>query len=170
MNLTGAITTNWTAGHTENVTLSADLRRYLRASQWTSIALRVQARASEGADPQRFAMGGPYSLRGYPTRSIFGTRYYLMNAEYRFPLFERLRLGVPLDGFELPGIEAALFADAGNAWEKFEPMPGLRGSFGVGFRMNLGGYFVLRYDVARRTDFKNVIPGWERQFYVGFDY
>jgi outer membrane protein assembly factor BamA len=93
---------------------------------------------------------------------------YLANAEYRFPLFDRLVLGP--GALELPGIEGAVFADAGNAWEKFEKLPRPLGSFGLGLRMSLGGYFVLRYDLARRTDFQRVKPGWEREFYVGFDY
>ncbi len=169
-NLTGALTTNWNNGRTENVMASADLRRYLRMSQWTTIALRLQSRVSSGADPQRFALGGSYSLRGYGRRSIYGTRMYLVNAEYRFPLFDRLVLGVPLQSLELPGIEGAVFADAGNAWEKFEKFPRPKGSFGLGLRMSLGGYFVLRYDLARQTDFQRVKPGWEREFYVGFDY
>ncbi|HMI31479.1 MAG TPA: hypothetical protein VK527_07040, partial [Candidatus Limnocylindrales bacterium] len=59
-NLTGALTTNWNNGRTENVMVSADLRRYLRTSQWTTVALRLQSRMSSGADPQRFAMGGSY--------------------------------------------------------------------------------------------------------------
>jgi len=167
-NLTGALTTNWNNGRTENMMVSADLRRYLRTSQWTTVALRMQTRVSTGADPQRFAMGGSYSLRGYGRRSLYGTRMYLMNAEYRFPLFDRLILGVPR--LELPGIEGAVFADAGNAWEKFERFPRPKGSFGLGLRMSLGGYFVLRYDLARQTDFNRVKPGWEREFYVGFDY
>jgi outer membrane protein assembly factor BamA len=115
-------------------------------------------------------MGGSYSLRGYGRRSIYGTRMFLMNAEYRFPLFDRLVLGVPLRSLELPGIEGAVFADAGNAWEKWERFPRPKGSFGLGLRMSLGGYFVLRYDLARQTDFDTVKPGWEREFYVGFDY
>ncbi len=169
-NLTAALTTNWNNGRTENVMASADLRRYLRMSQWTTVALRLQSRVSSGADPQRFAMGGSYSLRGYGRRSIYGTRMYLFNAEYRFPLFDRLVLGVPLQSLELPGIEGAVFADAGNAWEKFEKFPRPKGSFGLGLRMSLGGFFVLRYDLARQTDFQKVRPGWEREFYVGFDY
>ena len=167
-NLTAALTTNWNNYRTENVMASADLRRYLRTSQWTTIALRLQGRVSSGADPQRFAMGGSYSLRGYGRRSIYGTRMYLANAEYRFPLFDRLVLGIP--PVELPGIEGAVFADAGNAWEKFEKFPRPKGSFGLGLRMSLGGYFVLRYDLARQTDFQSIKPGWEREFYVGFDY
>ncbi|HKW50221.1 MAG TPA: hypothetical protein VJQ53_00650, partial [Candidatus Eisenbacteria bacterium] len=62
------------------------------------------------------------------------------------------------------------FADAGTAWEKFESMPRPKGSFGIGLRMNLLGYMVLRYDFAKRTDFERVQPGWEREFYLGFDY
>jgi hypothetical protein len=169
-NLSGALTTNWNTGHAENLTLSADLRRYLRVSQWTTLAMRLQGRVSNGADPERFVMGGTHSLRGYPRRSIYGTRLYLANAEYRFPLFDHLVLGVPFRGLELPGVEGAVFADAGNAWEKFESLPRPKGSFGLGLRMSLGGYMVLRYDLARRTDFKDVEPGWEREFYLGFDF
>ncbi len=169
-NLTGALTTNWNTGHAENLTLSADYRRYLRISQWTTLAMRVQGRASNGADPERFVMGGTHSLRGYGRRSIYGTRLYLANVEYRFPLFSHLVLGVPFRGLALPGVEGAVFADAGNAWEKFESIPSPKGSFGVGLRMSLGGYMVLRYDIARRTDFKDVRPGWEREFYLGFDF
>jgi hypothetical protein len=169
-NLTGALTTNWNTGHAENLTLSADFRRYLRVSQWTTLAMRLQGRMSNGADPERFVMGGTHSLRGYARRSIYGTRLYLANLEYRFPLFDHLVLGVPFRGLELPGVEGAVFADAGNAWEKFESFPRPRGSFGLGLRMSLGGYMVLRYDIARRTDFKDVQPGWEREFYLGFDF
>jgi hypothetical protein len=169
-NLTGAVTTNWNTGHAENLTLSADLRRYLRVSQWTTLAMRIQGRMSNGADPERFVMGGTHSLRGYSRRSIYGTRLYLANLEYRFPLFDHLVLGVPFRGLDLPGIEGAVFGDAGNAWEKFESIPRPRGSFGLGLRMNLGGYMVLRYDIARRTDFRTVMPGWEREFYLGFDF
>jgi hypothetical protein len=169
-NLTTSLTTNWNNGRTENVTLSADLRRYFRTGQWTSVAVRTLGRFSAGDDPQRFVMGGSHSLRGYDRRSLFGTRLYLANAEYRFPLFDRLVLGVPFRSLELPGIEGAVFADAGNAWEKFENVPRPLGSFGLGFRMSLGGYLVLRYDLAKRTDFKDVKPGWHKEFYLGFDY
>ena len=75
-----------------------------------------------------------------------------------------------LRGFGLPGLEGAAFADAGNAWESFQSMPKPLGSFGFGLRMNLGGYMVLRYDFARLTDFHTVRPGWEQEFYLGFDY
>ena len=169
-NLTGSVTTNWNTGQAENVTLSADLRRYMRVSQWTTLAMRLQGRMSNGADPERFVMGGTHSLRGYDRRSLFGTRLFLANVEYRFPLLRRIVLGLPFEGMELPAIDGAVFADAGNAWEKFEPFPDPKGSLGFSLRTNLAGYLVLRYDVARRTDFKDIEPGWHREFYLGFDF
>jgi hypothetical protein len=36
--------------------------------------------------------------------------------------------------------------------------------------MNLGGYLVLRYDLAKHTDFKELEPDWHKEFYLGFDY
>ena len=170
LNLTGAITTNLTTGRSESMTLLADIRRYFRVSQWTSLAARVQGRVSTGEDPERFVMGGSLSMRGYPRHFFEGTRMVMANLEYRFPLLDRLVLGVPLKSFGLPGLEGALFGDAGTAWEKFEPMPHPLGSFGFGLRMNLGGYMVLRYDFAKVTDFQTVAPGWEHEFYMGFDY
>ena len=170
LNLTGAVTTNLSTGRNENITVLADIRRYFRVSQLTSVAMRVMARASNGADPQRFVMGGSLSMRGYPSRYFQGTRLFMTNVEYRFPLLNHLVLGVPFDGFGLPGIEGAAFVDAGSAWEKFETMPKPVGSFGFGLRMNFAGYMVLRYDFAKITNFESVRPGWEREFYLGFDY
>ncbi len=170
LNVTGSVTTNLTTGRNENVSVLADLRRYFRVSQWTTVAVRLLGRASEGADPQRFVMGGSLSMRGYSRRYFEGTRLLMANVEYRFPLLDRVVLGVPFRGFGLPGFEGAVFADAGNAWEKFQSVPTPIGSFGFGLRMNLGGYMVLRYDIAKRTDFESVRPGWEREFYLGFDY
>lgn len=170
LNVTAAVTTNLNTGRNENVSVLADIRRYFRVSQLTTLAMRVQARGSNGYDPQRFVMGGSLSMRGYPRQSFQGTRLFLANAEYRFPLLHQFVLGVPFDGFSLPGLEGAAFVDAGQAWEKFETMPKPLGSFGFGLRMNLGGYMVLRYDFAKRTNFQQVQPGWEREFYLGFDY
>jgi WD40 repeat protein len=170
LNFTGSITTNLNTGRNENVTVLADIRRYFRMSQWTSVALRVQGRASSGADPQRFAMGGSLTMRGYPYRYFEGTRLLMANLEYRFPLLDRLVLGVPFRGFGLPGLEAAVFADAGTAWESFERFREPKGSFGFGLRTSLAGYMVLRYDFAKLTDFHTVRPGWEHEFYIGLDY
>ena len=108
-------------------------------------------------------------MRGYPRGYFEGTRMVLGNLEYRFPLLDRLVLGVPMR-LGLPGFEGAVFADAGQAWESFESLPPLVGSFGFGLRMNFAGYMVLRYDFARLHDFHSVSPNWRREFYLGVDF
>jgi len=170
LNLTGAVTTNLNTGRNVSLTVLRDIRRYYRISQRTSLATRFVGRASTGEDPDRFLMGGSLSMRGYPRDYFEGTRTVMGNVEYRFPLLDGLVLGIPLQSFGLPGLEGAVFGDAGAAWEKFESMPPLKGSFGFGLRMNLMGYMVLRYDFARLTDFHQVTPGWQHEFYLGFDY
>jgi hypothetical protein len=153
----------------ENALALLDFRRYLRLGLRTAYAVRLQARISQGPDPQLFVLGGSRSLRGYDFRSLSGTRSILVNQELRFPLLRGLRLRFPFGDLDLPGVEGALFFDVGQAWEETLP-DRLRGSYGLSFRMGLGGFLVLRLDMARRTD----LHTWPRQthteFFVGWDY
>ena len=73
-------------------------------------------------------------------RQLFGTRSFLLNNEIRFPLLEGVVLGFPFGNIGLPGVQGALFADVGNAWDQSEgAFPRPFGSFGVGLRSSLGG-------------------------------
>ncbi|MEJ2049999.1 MAG: hypothetical protein P8Y60_09215, partial [Calditrichota bacterium] len=74
----------------------------------------------------------------------------------------------PFGGVGFQQLRGALFFDAGNAWE--EKFPGWLGSVGVGFRINLGGLLVLRYDIGRRTDFHSFSKKNFYQFFFGWDY
>jgi hypothetical protein len=154
----------------ENVSGVIDVRRYFRTSLRTAYAVRVQGRISEGSLPQRFVLGGSWSFRGYPRRSLVGTRSLLLNQEWRFPLLEGVALGLPIGVLTLPAVQGALFLDMGQAWEEGEVPEDVRGSFGLGFRSSLGGFLVLRLDVARLTDFNRVEPRTEVDFFVGFNY
>jgi hypothetical protein len=94
------------------------------------------------------------------TAQLVGTRTAVANAELRFPLIQRLELGfLPL---ALPPVEAALFYDAGLAWEKgmsismhrpadydYTKQRYVLTSYGIGFRVNLFGLALLRWDYAR---------------------
>jgi len=61
-----------------------------------------------------------------------------------------------------------LFFDAGNAWE--DDFDQLYGSFGFGFRVALGYFTVLRFDFARRTDFRAVGNHYYFDFFFGWNY
>jgi WD40-like Beta Propeller Repeat len=168
--LTLGLNTNLEKVEIENVSAALDLRKYFRTSLRTAYAARLLARAAEGTLPQRFVLGGSWSFRGYPERSLVGTRSLLLNQEWRFPLLSGGILGLPIGALGLPPVQGATFFDVGQSWEEGHRPHELLGSFGLGFRMSLGGLIVLRLDVAKLTDFHRVRPGTEVDFFVGYNY
>ena len=155
------------SGELYNYLVSSDIRYYLRLSRRICIANRIIARHSDGKEPRRFYMGGTWDFRGYPYYYFFGKNQFLLNTELRFPLFDRIFINTPLIDIDLRGIRSALFFDMGDAWET---KPELVGSFGTGLRMNLGGYVVLRFDLAQTTDFKTIDPHWKWDIFFGWDF
>ena len=151
-----------------NVTLFGDYRHYFRLSRRSSLALRFMGRRSAGEVPEFFPLGGSWTLRGYGWRSIWGNKALLFNNELRFPLLDRLVIGLPVGSIRLSAFRGALFVDAGNAWTgEFGEW---KGSLGAGVRLALGGIFVFRLDAARRTDFKKLGNNTRWDFFFGWDY
>jgi outer membrane protein assembly factor BamA len=90
---------------------------------------------------------------------LIGSRMAVFNAEFRFPLVRTLTLGFLPVGF--PPIEAAVFYDAGLSWKGSSTLHASRPdsanlltdrwpmtSYGVGIRVNLFGFTILRVDYA----------------------
>ncbi|MEX0904289.1 MAG: BamA/TamA family outer membrane protein [Balneolaceae bacterium] len=123
-------------------TLLGDYRQYINLGQRYSIALRGSGAVSYGRDSQTFFMGGmlgwinqrwsdaeiPFErladtfftlpatpLRGHEFNSVFGDKFTLINAEFRFPLFAAVLPG-PIPILPLYNITGAAFVDAGAAW------------------------------------------------------
>ena len=92
----------------------------------------------------------------------------LINQELRFPLVDRLLIGLPFGNMDFSAFRGALFLDAGNSWN--DDFDEWRGAFGVGTRLALGGVFVFRIDGARRTDFKSVEGDTRWDFFFGWDF
>ena len=151
-----------------NVTLFGDYRQYFRLSRRSALAMRFMGRHSYGDVPEYFSMGGSWTLRGYPWRSIWGRKMVLMNQELRFPLLDRLVIGFPFGNIDFQAFRGALFVDAGNAWN--DEFGDWHGSIGGGTRLALGGVFVFRLDWARRTDFKSVGNDTHWDFFFGWDF
>ncbi len=168
--LTLGMTMNLERPGVENFLFLGDARRYVRLGRQSALALRLQARFSEGPDPQVFLLGGSHTLRGYGMRELHGTRSVLANAEVRFPFIRGLLVDPSLLGpLSFPQVQGAVFFDAGQAW--YGEFPGeVRGSYGVGFRMGLGGFLVLRLDLARLTDFKEWPRKVHTDFFIGWNY
>lgn len=162
------------ANSSENfVTLMMDFRNYFRISAPICLALRGQFMINEGKNSRRFFTGGTWSLRGWPFLSLRGTKLAMTNAELRFPLLDRLRLGFPGNiNIDFYGIRGALYFDAGNCWDTYEEAKEVKGSLGAGIRINLLGVIVLRYDFGKRIEqrFTKFQKGLFHQVYFGWDF
>jgi Tol biopolymer transport system component len=167
------------------VTLTADYRTYLRLWRNYTFAFRLAGGGSFGPDPQRFIIGGVDNwinrqfennhfpvenaedfvfltsgipLRGYNYNARMGTKYSLMNMEFRFPFFGYVAAG-PLPVF-FQTLSGIFFLDMGGAWthrsdfKAFDRdsngtayMRDLLSGMGYGVRMVFLG-FLLKLDVA----------------------
>jgi hemolysin activation/secretion protein len=149
-NLTGGVISDVTHGVFENWTAQADLRKYIRTSLQAALALRAYGYISDGTRPRAVQIAGSWMLRGYPRYTIAGTRAWLTNAEWRFPITNFVAVGFPFGVVRFPQLQGAVFADLGQAWSEPNYDRRVLGSAGAGFRMMLIPGFVLRLDVGRR--------------------
>lgn len=157
---------------------TAELRDLHRLSRRFSLASRLQAgigyaygNSVEMPYAERFYIGGPNSLRGFPVRGI-GPGNHFVPGLSKGPYDYLNRVGdIKLEGnielrFPIAGsLNGALFADAGNVWLMNDNTAymslGTRGSrqlnrdvlqqfavdAGLGLRLDLG-MLVLRFDVG----------------------
>ena len=178
--LTLAYTTDVRFSNVNYVTFAADVRHYLRLLRYVTFASRAMARGNSGREARLWFMGGSWDLRGYPLFDVRGKKMWFTSHELRFPILERPFLYVPaLAALGVVNLRGALFFDAAHTWNE-----GYRnrisqifagetlGSAGLGFRLNLFGGFVLRYDLGYR--FRDGFTRREnhlfRQFFFGYDF
>lgn len=158
-------------------TLIADYRKYFRLGRRVTLASRSMGSFNIGKETLKFFMGGSWDMRGYKRWSIWGENLVLFSQELRFPLVDALGIRFPFGGIGFSTIRGALFLDNGNAWNgRFDKM---LGSYGIGARMNLIGFLVLRLDYGKKfyTEFDGLEPkkirrdpGTFTQFFFGFDF
>lgn len=171
-----------------------DYRTYFQLAEDYNFVLRLNGGFSVGKNPQRFYIGGTESwinyevqnnvfpiediqdfafstpvmpLRGYNYNYRSGSKFALMNAEFRFPLFRYLILGALPLGFQ--NIQGVLFADAGTVWtdnNKLQFFQKTKGSLqtkdlllstGIGTRLFFL-YFPMKLDIAWTYDLQNWSP------------
>ncbi|OGU72040.1 MAG: biopolymer transporter Tol [Ignavibacteria bacterium RBG_16_34_14] len=169
--------------------LLGDYRTYFRFGEDYSFAFRLSGGYSGGANPQRFFIGGidnwinrtfattdiplesasdfafltpALPLRGFNYAERIGTKYGLMNMEFRFPLIKYLLTGaLPILFSNILGVA---FIDVGSAWDNTKELrffernengnvvtKDLLIGTGLGARIFFL-YFLLRFDVAWAYD------------------
>ncbi len=168
VNITFGNTYDFAFARVNYLTGLVDVRKYFRLSLRNAYAVRLFSLFNQGTEARQFYFGGSWDLRLYPRWRLHGKRIFLLSQELRFPLIDQLALRLPFGTIAFNRFRGALFIDAGNAWN--DHWKGLRGSFGFGIRMNLGGLLVFRFDVGRRTDFKHIQHTTYSQFFFGWDF
>ena len=189
----------------EFISLKTDLRYYQPIGNYLSLAFRGSAGASFGANAQQFYLGGQemwlnykykdgklpvnspvdfafmefqMPMRGYAVGEIAGSKYFLGNAEFRFPLITALIAGpIPV---LIQGIQACVFYDIGGAYNTqfhtttIDPLTGekiyddLLMSTGFGVRAAFLG-IPWKFDMAWQKEY----TGWSKPQYIwsiGFDF
>ncbi|HEX9740988.1 MAG TPA: biopolymer transporter Tol [Ignavibacteriaceae bacterium] len=162
-----------------------DYRTYFRLGEDYSFAFRLSGGYSGGANPQRFFIGGidnwinrsfattdiplesasdfafltpALPLRGFNYAERIGTKYGLMNVEFRFPLIKYLLTGaLPILFSNILGVA---FLDVGSAWDNTKDLRFFARNennniitkdllMGTGFGARIFFlYFLLRFDLA----------------------
>ncbi len=181
-------------GSINYVNVLTDVRKYFMPVQPFTLAFRFlhTGRYGQGAeDPRLYPlfMGYESLVRGYSYysfgpgelsteegfdlyQSLFGSRFAVVNAELRFPLFRVLGLGKGYYGI-LP-VDFLTFFDAGVAWDsQNEPffVGGERrpvASAGLGLRMNLFGYMIIGVNYVYPFDRPEKGAYFELTFTPGF--
>lgn len=182
----------------EFYSFSVDYRKYFRITDYTTFAVRGAGAVSNGKTPQKFFIGGVENwlnvridnranfpiqqvqdfvfaegalpLRGYNLSTQWGSRYFIVNTELRYPMLFWTLPEVGSSNFFM----GSVFTDIGSAWDQnhkyqaFSHQNGVWGTqdllmgSGFGFRTFLA-YFVVRLDIAWRYDFRqSSIP----QYYI----
>jgi Tol biopolymer transport system component len=185
-----------TFGGLQYITLLGDVRQYVMPVEPYTIAARIVhfGRYGRDSDDERLFplfIGYETLVRGYGVRTfnlrdcpaiiqstddcpvpvferLLGSRVLVGNVELRFPLFRGLGLGRQPAAF--PPLEAAIFFDAGVAWEG-GALPTVFGgdrqpvsSYGASLRTNLFGVAILEFGMVHPNDRPDV--GWHFLFGV----
>ncbi|MBD3358373.1 MAG: BamA/TamA family outer membrane protein [Chitinivibrionales bacterium] len=113
-------------------------------------------------------------FRGWNYLDLTGTRFAVLNSEFRFPFIREIDIAWPLP-LRIRYINGAVFCDVGNTWETKDqreniPLPSeIYGGIGWGVRINLG-MFVLRYDQAWKTDWQTYVKGTKNYVSLGAEF
>ena len=100
----------WSSEGEENVVIGTQMRYYLRTFKRHRLLISFAGDATFNPDPEnQLLLGGSTGLRGYPRNFQNGTRRALLSLEQRFYTNWQL--------FRLVHVGAAVFFDAGRAWE-----------------------------------------------------
>ncbi len=175
-----AYTTDVLYSNVSYFSASADVRHYTRIGRSVTLASWAMARINQGREARLFFLGGSWDLRGFKLFSVRGQKQWFTSHELRFPILDQPSVTFPaLAALGIVNLRGALFFDAAHSWntdynlKQREINAGeTLGAIGIGFRLNLFGGFVLRYDIGNRyrDGFTRIDKKHFRQFFFGWNF
>ena len=178
--LTAAYTTDVRYSNVSYFSLLGDVRHYLRLGRNVTFASWAMARMNQGREARLYFMGGSWDLRGFRLFSVRGQKQWLVSNELRFPILTQPSVTFPaLAALGVVNLKGTLFLDAAHAWnddydlKQAEIFSGeTLGSAGLGFRLNMFGGFVFRYDIGHRyrDGFTRIDKRFFKQFFFGWNF
>jgi len=176
----------------QNTTVETDLRKYIKISSNTLIALRFKGFFSRGKNPFVFYWGGNNQVRSAGYYTIIGNEGWYANLEFRLPLINAAstiigRIG-PVRGtlfFDITRSKIkgypAVFAMEFTGWDE-DGLPEFRGidaigSYGYGFQFFFLG-LPIHVEFVKRLEFPDISKPWDwdkkgdfrTRFWIGFDF
>lgn len=167
-------------GNFMHLTAAADARWYLHLTRRSALAFRAVTIGSFGENARIFEVGGANTFRGLEfdkddddRKKIRGTKIFMGNIEYRFPLLPKYNF-----------LRGCVFWDMAVGWKDdvhlftgkdadFLRFEDLHGAYGVGVRvpiMSPFGILNLRVDLAQQTDLTRNIGANKVLFSIGSDF
>ncbi|GAB4173560.1 MAG: basic secretory protein-like protein [Calditrichia bacterium] len=171
-NITVGQTTDWRFARVHHVTYLLDFRKYVRLGTRSALAFRLMHLGNSGRETRWYFLGGSWDLRGYSLWSLRGDKVALMSTELRFPFFDLFYLQTPVLPLYLSQVRGAVFVDVGNAWNGTAVLSDFKGAVGVGWRVNVFGFLVLRFDIGKKYTFRtnSFSDAIFTQFFFGWDF
>jgi hypothetical protein len=155
-----------------------DGRQYLPLTRRNELALRLYVASASGSQPNIYYFGGLDTLPGFDYYSIAGNRAGYLNAEWRFPLIDRL----DLPWLHLAELRGRFFLDVGGAYfdapsfkqdftcYKNGQLQDCVSSYGFGVSLYLFG-LPVNWDFSKQWNFKQTFSrGAQTSFWVGFQF
>ncbi len=161
-------------GFSEPINRDESARRYFLGGNENWIFYRINRTTYEKNLNNSIYSSIVVPFRGWNYFDISGCRYAVFNTEFRFPFVKTIDLVWPLP-VTIRYINGAFFFDVGNAWDPEDqydivPLPRkIYGGMGFGLRANFG-IFVLRYDLAWKTDWHRYMKNPQNYWSLGAEF
>jgi len=152
-------TGGWLGGDGDFLTLNLDARRWQPAGKRRTLMLSGLATLQSGVTGRDlptymdFHMGGANTIRGYSLdvlgHQLYGKNQLVGTAEYSYELVPVRRWDFWKWSLRM-GLDAAVFGDAGIAWEASHDLtlPRARAGLGAGLRLRLPATEMVRFDLG----------------------